>query len=56
MTSDDLTQTRRNSSSLTMRFDLHPDTTRRLRKVIRLDIESSLPWWRVVLRWLKGVR
>lgn len=55
-TPDDLTQTRRNPSSLTMRFDRQPETTRRLHKVIRLDAESSVPLWRRVLRWLKRIK
>lgn len=34
-----------------MRFPVDPDTTRRLQN-LRLDVDSPIPWWRRLLRWV----
>lgn len=34
-----------------MRFPADPDTTRRLQN-LRLDVDSPIPWWRRLLRWV----
>lgn len=38
---------------LRMRFSVDPDTTRRLKR-LQVDPEPPIPWWRRLLRRLKG--
>jgi hypothetical protein len=56
LTITDITETRRPSARTSMRWPVDPDTTGRLNRVIRLEVDAPVPWWRKVLRWLKGVR
>jgi hypothetical protein len=55
LTTTDITQTRYGSGHVRMSWPVDPDTTTRLRRVIRLEVDAPLPWWRRVLRWLKRV-
>lgn len=43
----------RDRGRMRMRFPADPDTTRRLER-LRLDPESTVPWWRRLLRRLRG--
>jgi hypothetical protein len=53
LTIDDLTQTRHSSTTARMHWPVDEETTRRLNRVIRLDVNSPTPRWRRLLRWLK---
>ena len=48
--------TRRNPAKLSMRWPVDEDTTRRLRRVIRPDPASPVPWWRKLLRLVSFAR
>jgi hypothetical protein len=50
----DITETRVGQTSR-MHWPVDAETTAKLNRVIRLDASAPLPWWRRVLRRLKGV-
>lgn len=56
MTINDFHQTRHSQPSQRMHWPVDAETTDRLNRVIRLDLNSSIPWWRRVVRLLRGTR
>jgi hypothetical protein len=53
LTINDLTQTRASAIRTSMRWPVDPDTTERLYRVVKLDLNSPIPWWRRVIRLLR---
>ena len=55
LTIADITETRAGQSRR-MHWPVDPETTAKLNRIIRLEIDAPLPWWRRALRRLKGIR
>jgi hypothetical protein len=56
LTIDDQIETRIYQAKQSMRFPVDEETTQRLKKVIGLDTDAPLPWWRRLLRWLERIK
>jgi hypothetical protein len=56
MSLDDQIETRIYQTKQSMRFPVDKETTAKLKRVIRLDASTPLPWTRKLLRWLKWIR
>lgn len=55
LTIADITETRAGQSRR-MHWPVDPETTARLRRVIRLEGDTPLPHYRRLLRWLKRIK
>lgn len=51
---NDLTQTRIHQTRTSMRWPVDEETTARLNRVIRLDPSCPVPWWKKLIRQLRG--
>jgi hypothetical protein len=56
LTVDDITETRYGSATARMSWPVDPETTARLRKVIRLEGDAPVAWWRRLLRIISLLR
>jgi hypothetical protein len=56
VTVDDITQTRYGSTGTRMHWPVDPETTARLKRIIKLDTTTPLTRTRRLLRWLKRIR